>query len=128
MVIKGKDIRGMDIIRGLIAPPIITTIVSAVIGVLIGALATRYHAIKKEEEQKIKQNELLIEGMKWLLHQPLETQCDYWIDKNEVDMEAYNNLEAQYKIYKGLGGNGDIERRMLVIRKLKKTAKGRKNQ
>lgn len=57
-------------------------------------------------QKKVKENELLKEGLIAILHDRLYQSGMYFLEHGEIKTSQLNNLEKLYEAYHKLGGNG----------------------
>lgn len=98
----------------------LTTILIACIGSsglasIIVAILNRHWSNKDKKDDKL---DAVVEGLKVLTVDRVRYlgRC-YMIDR-EIDLEDKENLEAMYRAYKALGGNGHLETIMAEVRRL----------
>lgn len=69
---------------------------------VVAMLGTGYKRINT----KLKEQEVMKEGILAILHDRLYQGCRYYIKQGCIDVESMKNVEYLYKSYHNLGGNG----------------------
>lgn len=94
---------------------LIACISSSGLASVIVALLNRHWAKKDKKDEKL---DAVVEGLKVLTVDRVRYlgKC-YMIDR-EIDLEDKENLEAMYRAYKSLGGNGHLETIMAEVERL----------
>lgn len=93
----------------VITTPFLNTIVSALAGGLLTALVT---LIKK----KRKQDGLIMTALMFLLQSDLDWELDKWLAEDTVPSKTYTGIVKEHKLYQGLGGDGEMDARMELLK------------
>ena len=81
---------------------ILTYWIEFVFGLAITVLSFCYKHLQK----KFREHEDLKEGLIAILHDRILQSGLYFIQKGEISISEFNNIEKMYKAYHKLGGNG----------------------
>lgn len=81
---------------------IITYWIECAFSVMLTVLSFCY----KKVSDKLKEQELIRDGLVAILHDRLCQSCLYFISKDEINLTEFKNIEKMYKAYHRLGGNG----------------------
>lgn len=87
---------------------------------VIIALLNRHWAKKDKREDKL---DAVVEGLKVLTVDRVRYLGKCYMIDNEIDLEDKENLEAMYRAYKALGGNGHLETIMAEVERLQVVSK-----
>jgi len=82
----------------------------AVWTVLVTAFTAAYRKIRKEQQMTAAKNEAIEAGILGILHDRLQQLCTKHLENKYITVDDLENLEKLYKPYRGLGGNGTIEK------------------
>ena len=94
---------------------IIMQAIGLIFSTVCGYLAASLKAIKKrQDEEKARQTALEV-GVQALLRQKILEMYDQYKDAEEVPQDTQESMEAIYKAYHGLGGNGQGTRLYTTI-------------
>ena len=85
---------------------IILQLVGAILSILTGYLTATVRALKHHQTEEKKRQKALETGVQALLRQKLLEIYDQYKDVSEVPADALEAMDAVYKAYHGLGGNG----------------------
>ena len=94
---------------------IIVGVAVAAITILINALVRRVGAKAQQEQTK---DSALIEGMRSILHTHIIEICDRCMERRYVHLHNLEAVEAMYKAYRALDGNGPVTKCVGDFRKL----------
>ena len=89
-----------------------------IFGIALTSLSYCYNQVKR----KLKEQELVKEGLVAILHDRLCQSCLYFIAKGEINLTELNNIEKMYDAYHKLGGNGtgtELYERVLELKIVK---------
>lgn len=81
---------------------IIEYCVELLFGIIAAALGTGY----KKLSSKLKEQELMKEGILAILHDRLYQACEHNLTRGYCTIDEIKNLECLYNSYHSLGGNG----------------------
>ena len=73
---------------------------------ICGIIMTFYKKLSNRVKQKIKEQQLLKDGVLAILHDRLYQSCRLHIKQGCINVEALRNVEYLHKSYHNLGGNG----------------------
>lgn len=87
----------------------LTTILSGVlVFILQQQLKENRKLAKEREEEKVKRDAALENGMRQLLSVRLEEMYDQYVECESIPRRVYTRWGKLYEAYKGLNGNGTI--------------------
>jgi 5'-deoxynucleotidase YfbR-like HD superfamily hydrolase len=98
---------GVDILKILIS-----YLIPTVLGAILGYISTKFKKSKKEEEEKEKKEKAIEEGLQALLRNELVRRYREYETKGELTILDKENIEAMFKQYEILGGNGTVKHLM----------------
>ena len=76
------------------------------IEVVLGMIVTGLSFCYKHLQKKVKEHELLKEGLIAILHDRLIQSGMYFLSKDEISLLEFDNFKSMYEAYHKLGGNG----------------------
>ena len=94
---------------------IVTGVAVATVMILINAVVRRTGAQTKKARTE---DEAMREGMRSLLHTHIIEICARYIDRGYVHLHNLQAVEAMYKAYHDLGGNGAVTKCVEDFKKL----------
>ena len=84
---------------------------------LIGAgILAGFRVLYKRQKDAEKRQEALKNGMQAILRDRILTSYYHYHDKGSITLHGMENVEAMYKSYHGLGGNGTMTHLVEVMR------------
>ena len=87
-----------------------TSVASAMlVFILQSQIKENRRLVKEREEEKIKKDSALENGVRQLLSVRLEEMYDKYADCDEIPKRAYSRWKKLHKAYKGLNGNGTFD-------------------
>ena len=96
----------LELVIGWAIPFILGTVVTGIISYIKNKISRE---IKKDEEEK-KEDIAIKEAVQALLRNELIRRYREYEIKGELSILDKENIEAMYKQYKNLGGNGTVEK------------------
>ena len=93
----------------IITTPFLNTIISAIAGGLLTALVT---LIKRKKTQ----DGLITSALMFLLQTDLDYELDRWLAEGSVPSKTYTSIVKEHKLYQGLGGDGELDARMELLK------------
>jgi hypothetical protein len=91
---------------------ILSYLIPTVLGGLLGYISTKLKKNKKEEEAKEQKEKAIEEGLQALLRNELVRRYREYETKGEMSILDKENIEAMFKQYEILGGNGTVKHLM----------------
>lgn len=91
---------------------LLSYLIPTILGGIIGYISTNLRKNKKEEELKEKKNKAIEEGLQALLRNELVRRYREYETKGELTILDKENIEAMFKQYEILGGNGTVKHLM----------------
>lgn len=91
---------------------ILSYLIPTVLGGILGYISTKLKKNKKEEEAKEKKEKAIEEGLQALLRNELVRRYREYETKGELSILDKENIEAMFKQYEILGGNGTVKHLM----------------
>ena len=76
------------------------------IEVVLGMIVTGLSFCYKHLQQKVKEHEVLKEGLVAILHDRLIQSGMFFLNKGEISLLEFDNFKSMYEAYHKLGGNG----------------------
>ena len=73
--------------------------------VFLGMIVTGLSFCYKHLQKKVKEHELLKEGLIAILHDRLIQSGMFFLDKGEITLLEFDNFKSMYEAYHKLGGN-----------------------
>lgn len=91
---------------------ILSYLIPTVLGGILGYFSTKFKKNKKEEESKERKEKAIEEGLQALLRNELVRRYREYETKGELSILDKENIEAMFKQYEILGGNGTVKHLM----------------
>ena len=87
-------------------------LIPTVLGGILGYLSTKLKKNKAEDEAKARKEKAIEEGLQALLRNELGRRYREYETKGELSILDKENIEAMFKQYEILGGNGTVKHLM----------------
>ena len=91
---------------------LLSYLIPAILGGILGYISTKLKKNKAEEEAKLKKEQAIEEGLQALLRNELIRRYREYETKGELSILDQENIEAMFKQYEILGGNGTVKHLM----------------
>ena len=91
---------------------ILSYLIPTAIGAILGVVSTRLKKNKQIDEEKEKKEKAIEEGLQALLRNELVNRYREYETKGELSILDKENIEAMFKQYEILGGNGTVKHLM----------------
>ena len=88
---------------------VLSYLIPAVLGGTLGYMSTKF---KQSKEEKAKKEQAIEEGLQALLRNELVRRYREYESKGELTILDKENIEAMFKQYEILGGNGTVKHLM----------------
>lgn len=91
---------------------ILSYLIPTTIGAILGIISTKLKKNKQIDEEKEKKEKAIEEGLQALLRNELVRRYREYETKGELTILDKENIEAMFKQYEILGGNGTVKHLM----------------
>lgn len=98
---------GIDILK-----IVLSYLIPAVLGGMLGIVSTKLKSNKEKDEAAKKKEQAIEEGVQALLRNELVRRYREYETKGEMTILDKENIEAMFKQYENLGGNGTVKHLM----------------
>jgi hypothetical protein len=98
---------GIDILK-----IVLSYLIPAVLGGMLGIISTKLKSNKEKDELSKKKEQAIEEGVQALLRNELVRRYREYETKGEMTILDKENIEAMFKQYENLGGNGTVKHLM----------------
>lgn len=78
----------------------------ALFGLATSILGAAYASLKKKYKEQKKESKAVKDGVVAMLHDRIIQSGMYFINKGEINITEFHNIEMMYQAYHNLGGNG----------------------
>jgi hypothetical protein len=98
---------GIDILKMLLS-----YLIPTILGGMLGIVSTKLKSNKEKDKEKEKKEKAIEEGLQALLRNELVRRYREYETKGEMTILDKENIEAMFKQYEILGGNGTVKHLM----------------
>jgi hypothetical protein len=98
---------GIDILK-----IVLSYLIPAILGGMLGVVSTKLKNNKEKDEAAKKKEQAIEEGVQALLRNELVRRYREYETKGEMTILDKENIEAMFKQYENLGGNGTVKHLM----------------
>lgn len=98
---------GIDILK-----IVLSYLIPAVLGGMLGIVSTKLKSNKEKDEAAKRKEQAIEEGVQALLRNELVRRYREYETKGEMTILDKENIEAMFKQYENLGGNGTVKHLM----------------
>ena len=88
------------------------------LGLIGGGILAGFRVLYKRQKDAEKRQEALENGMQAILRDRILTSYYHYHDKGSITLHGMENVEAMYKSYHDLGGNGTMTHLVEVMREM----------
>ena len=98
--------------------------VEVIFGLIVSGLGLGYRKLSKKIEQKMERQEAVEDGIQALLRDSIIHSYNNYMEKECCPIYALENIEAMYKSYSVLGGNGTVTQLVKRLKELPTDGEG----